>query len=296
MWIIRHTRIFISLAVIFVLAAVIILGIKGVRPSIEFTGGSAVEISYNENTPELAVVQETLDHFDFAASVQSLGDTHYLIRTRELSESDRAVLLESLTFENATPSLERLNTIGPTVGQELRSKAFLSMILVALGIIIFIAFAFRTVARPVASWKYGVIAVVALIHDVIIPLGIFALLGKEANTLLVVGLLSILGLSVNDTIVVFDRIRENLKINLEKEIVEPFKDVVGRAINQTMARSINTSMTLLVVLGVLWFVGPVATQDLALVLFLGTFFGTYSSIFVASPLLVLWNNWDQKKQ
>jgi len=288
MFIIRHKWIFVGIATFLVVASIVVIVIKGLNPGIEFAGGTVAEISY-ETAPSSSEIATALVGFDFSPIVQPYGDKHYIIRTRELSETDRGMLLAALEINGQTPSLERFNTIGPTVGKELRSKAILAVILVALAIILFIAFAFRKVTEPVSSWKYGIIAVVALVHDVIIPLAIFALLGREANTLLVVGLLSILGLSVNDTIVVFDRIRENLTINQSDRVAESFSVTVGRAITQTMVRSINTSMTILFVLAVLFFWGPAATQDLALVLFLGTFFGTYSSIFVASPLLVMWN-------
>lgn len=288
MYIIRHKWIFVGIAIVLVVASIIIVAVKGLNPGVEFTGGTVVEVSYEE-MPGTALVNEALAGFDFNPTVQPYGDNSYIIRTRELSEADRGVLLAALVINEQTPTLERFNTIGPTVGSELRSKSIIAIIIVTLGIILFIAFAFRKVAEPVSSWKYGIIAVAVLAHDVIIPLAIFVLLGREANTLLVVGLLSILGLSVNDTIVVFDRIRENLTINQHEKIDEPFGSTVGHAITQTIARSLNTNMTLLIVLAILFVFGPAATQDLALVLFLGTFFGSYSSIFVASPLLVMWN-------
>jgi len=288
MFIIKNKWIFITIAAILSLAAVVVISVKGLNLGIEFTGGSIVEVSYEE-APELATVNAALAGFDFNALVQPFGDDGYIIRTRELTEADRGVLMASLELNEQIPQLERFNTIGPTIGSELRSKALLSIILVAIAIIFFIAFAFRKVAEPVSSWKYGLIAVMSLAHDVIIPLGIFALAGKEATTLLVVGLLSIIGLSVNDTIVVFDRTRENLNENASENNKESFAKTVGRAIRQTMARSINTSLTLIAVLSALLIFGPDATKDLAFILLLGTFFGTYSSIFLASPLLVAWN-------
>jgi preprotein translocase subunit SecF len=288
MFIIKNKWIFIAIAAVLSIAAIAVISVKGLNLGIEFTGGSIVEVSY-EQAPELETINTALSGFDFNAVAQPFGENGYIIRTRELTEADRGVLLAAIKIDEQVPQLERFNTIGPTIGSELRSKALLSIILVALAIIIFIAFAFRKVAEPVSSWKYGMIAVVALAHDVLIPLGIFALLGKEATTLLVVGLLSIIGLSVNDTIVVFDRTRENLNENKSENNKEPFAQTVGRAIMQTMARSINTSLTLIAVLAALLVFGPDATKDLALVLLLGTFCGTYSSIFLASPLLVAWN-------
>lgn len=288
MFIIKNKWIFISISIVLVLAAITTILVKGLNLGIEFTGGSVVEVHYDEK-PSLEEMNSALAGFDFNAVVQPFGDESYIIRARELTEADRGVLLAAIEINNQVPQLERFNTIGPTIGNELRSKALLSIILVALAIILFIAFAFRKVTEPVSSWKYGLIAVTSLTHDVLIPLGIFALLGKEASTLLVVGLLSIIGLSVNDTIVVFDRIRENLHENKAEKNKEPFPQTVGRAIMQTIARSINTSLTLFVVLVTLFMFGPDSTKDLSFVLAIGIFFGTYSSIFLASPLLVLWN-------
>jgi preprotein translocase subunit SecF len=182
------------------------------------------------------------------------------------------------------------NSIGPSVGAELTRKAVISVILVSLAIICFIAFAFRKVSKPVSSWNYGLIAVVALLHDVIIPSGIFALLshfyGAELDTLFVVAVLTILGLSVSDTIVIFDRIRENSKEQHDNRQMD-FKTIVGSSLDQSFARSIATSMTVILVLLALVFFGPESTKYFALMLTAGMFFGTYSSIFLASPLLVL---------
>jgi preprotein translocase subunit SecF len=181
-----------------------------------------------------------------------------------------------------------------------------------LAIIVFVAWAFRSLEddeeesantkeiknkeKGPSSWSYGFIAVIALFHDIIIPTGIFIWLGLEVNSLFIVGLLSILGLSVNDTIVVFDRIREKVRIaEANPRTAVAFDQMVGESITQTMTRSINTSLTLFVALIALYFVGPAATQDLALVMILGMIVGTYSSIFLASPLLVLWQKLKGKK-
>jgi preprotein translocase subunit SecF len=246
-----------------------------------------MEVSYDER-PMLGEVNQVLDGFDFQHNVQPFGESSLIIRTRELSEADRGVLEAAIAIDGHEPNVERFNAVGPSIGKELRTKAIIALTLVAVAIVLFVALVFRHVSKPVSSWKYGIIAVFALLHDVLIPLGIFALLDKDITSLFVVGLLSILGLSVNDTIVVFDRIRENLRDQNEEDPYESFDNTVGSALKQTITRSINTSLTLVVVLLVLWIVGPFATRDLALVLLIGTVLGTYSSIFLASPLLVFW--------
>jgi preprotein translocase subunit SecF len=168
------------------------------------------------------------------------------------------------------------------------------MIIVSLATILFIAFAFRKVSKPVSSWVYGFVAISVLLHDVIIPAGFFAFMGMQVDTLFIVGLLTILGVSINDTIVVFDRIRENLHHNETKHVQEDFAHTVGKSIEQTFVRSVMTSVTTMIALGALYLFGPDATRNLAITMFLGMFFGTYSSIFIASPLLVVWNNYKNK--
>jgi len=170
--------------------------------------------------------------------------------------------------------------------------------LISLAIICFIAFAFRKVSKPVSSWKYGLIAIITLLHDVAIPVGLFVMLshyyGAELDTLFVVAVLTILGLSVSDTIVIFDRIRENLR-NQHAKTKTNFDEIVGKSLEQSYVRSICTSLTVILVLLALFFFGPVTTKYFALMLTAGMFFGTYSSIFLASPLLVLIEEWQTKK-
>lgn len=292
--IIPHKKIFLTISGLLVLAALIIVAVQGISYGIEFTGGSLMEVSYQEERPTRDTLISTIQEAGFTdVQVQPLGDTGYVIKTGPLDDQQRQTLQTAVVGEGtetvAAPdvTIERFNSIGPSIGKELRTKSLYALILISLAIVFFIAYAFRKVAKPVSSWKYGVVAVIALLHDIIIPVGILTLLGTEIDTLYVVGLLSILGLSVNDTIVVFDRIRENLSYNTENKIDEDFEVTVNEAIKQTVARSILTSLTLIVVLFALYFAGPVATQTLALVLLLGTIVGTYSSIFLASPLLTV---------
>jgi preprotein translocase subunit SecF len=185
----------------------------------------------------------------------------------------------------------QFNSVGPSIGSEIVRKSWWAIALVSLSIVSFIAFAFRHVSKPVASWKYGVVAIVTLIHDVIIPTGLFAYLGyargAEVGVFFIVAILATLGISINDTIVVFDRIRENLRLNEEQHKGESFKDVVWNSVIQTLARSINTSLTVVIMLVALFILGPESTKDFSLVLIVGMIAGTYSSVLLASPLLVL---------
>jgi len=221
----------------------------GFRLSVDFKGGTLTEVKYTEVRPMQAELESKITALDIGGfSVRPSGDTNYIIRTKELSAKERELLLGALGHGVSKLEIERQNTIGPVVGAELQNKAFKAIIVVVLMIVLFITFAFRKVSRPVQSWKYGLATIVALAHDVIIPTGIFVFLGHlygfEIDLLFITGLLAILGYSVHDTIVVFDRVRENLRINEDKE----FEVTVGKSVNQTFARSINTSVTIFIML------------------------------------------------
>lgn len=195
-------------------------------------------------------------------------------------------------------SQERFSAIGPTVGSQLATNAVWGIIAVVIAIILFVTFAFRKVSEPISSWVYGSTAIVALIHDILVPAGVFAILGytmgAQVDLLFVMALLAILGFSVNDTIVVFDRIRENLRDGYEGSEEDTFAETVGLSLEQTYARSINTSLTTLVVLAALYLLGGESTRLFSLTLLLGVIAGTYSSIFLASPLLVKFRQWQRE--
>jgi preprotein translocase subunit SecF len=287
MFVINHRKKFVGFAVALMLIAITLLTTVGLNVGIDFNGGSLLEVSYTDR-PDIEGVRESLSVLDLGAiTVRPSGDEAFVLRSKTLTPEEKNLVLATLTGEAQE---ERFNSIGPVVGEELRSKAFMAIVIVIIAIILFITFAFRRVSEPVSSWKYGLATIVALIHDILIPTGVAVLLGYylgfEVNLLFVTALLAILGYSVNDTIVVFDRVRENLLINQEDNLVEDFKEVVGRSLRQTIARSINTSLTLVFVLLTLYFFGADATKDFVLILLVGVLAGTYSSIFIASPLLV----------
>ncbi len=289
MFVIKYQKLFIGLSVAFVVLATVAIIAFGLKPGIDFTGGSALELSYTGTRPETAVIDERITNVGFGgALIQSTGEKNISIKTRELTDTERATLINAATANGTDPATqESFTTIGPSVGKELKAKAILSIVLVLVSIILFVAYAFRKVSKPVSSWKYGFAVIIALVHDIIIPTGVFALLGHlmgaEVDTLFIVALLTTLALSVSDTIVVFDRVRENIGLNSGK----PFSQIVGESLSQTFARSINTSLTVLVMVLALAIFGPSSTQLFATVLAIGMFFGTYSSVFLASPLLVL---------
>ncbi len=294
MFIIKHRNIFFIISTILVLGSLFSIFSNGLKLGIDFKGGSILEVSYVGERPDVAIVKERIgEEVLGSVLVQPTGEQGFIIRTEGSTEEDRQTLLAALVLpDGSTPTEERFNAIGPTIGAELRAKAWVAIATVVVAIIFFIAYVFRGVSYPVSSWKYGLIAIVALIHDVVIPTGIFALLGYEVDSLFVIALLAILGLSINDTIVVFDRVRENLRLKISSN----FGETVGKSLRQTFTRSINTSLTTLAVLLTLYFIGPESTKNFALVLSLGMVFGTYSSIFLASPLLVAVEKWQKEKE
>jgi preprotein translocase subunit SecF len=289
MFIIKNKFIFLGISAVVVLSALVSLAVFGLRFGIDFKGGTALEVEYLVARPQSSAISAVLADNDLRdAVVQSKGLNGLSVKSHPLSDDQRLALVKDLSIEGKYPLEQKsFSSIGPSVGRELSQKTLVAIIFVVLAIVAYIAFAFRGVSKPVASWKYGVIAIVSLLHDIIIPTGLFAVLGYisgvEVDTLFVVALLTVLGVSVSDTIVVFDRVRENLK----EMKGSSFAETVGKSLNQTFARSINTSVTTILVLVALFFLGPVATKNFALVLIVGMAVGTYSSIFVASPLLVL---------
>jgi len=292
MFIIKNKKIFIGISLTLVILSIVSVSVFGLRIGIDFKGGALTEVIYDESRPEQTIVNEKVQALNLGSVlIQPTGEKGYIVKSRDLTDIEHNLLLETLSLSGANTLKESaFNSIGPSVGRELTRKAIIAIILVSIAIICFIAYAFRKVSRPVSSWRYGLIAIVSLLHDIIIPVGIFSVLsyyfGAEVDTLFVVALLTVLGLSVSDTIVIFDRIRENL--NSEMNITKSdFGEIVGKSLSQSFVRSLSTSLSTILVLVALFFFGPETTKYFALILISGMFFGTYSSIFLASPLLVL---------
>lgn len=289
MFIIKNKFVFLTISAVIVLSSITAFCIYGLKLGIEFKGGTLLEVSYTTTRPTGEEITDVLKKDSLSdAVVQNEGEKNLSIKSHALSEEERTKLLADLSIGGSYPLTQTsFTSIGPSVGRELTHKAVVAIILVAIAIVLYIAFAFRGVSKPVSSWKYGLIAITTLVHDIAIPVGVFAVLGHfygaEVDTLFVVALLTVLGISVSDTIVVFDRIRENLK----NHIAPTFSETVGKSLSQTFVRSINTSLTVILVLFALFFFGPSTTKNFSLVLIIGMFFGTYSSLFVASPLLTI---------
>jgi preprotein translocase subunit SecF len=294
----KNLKYFFILPALLSLAAVISISLWGLKPGIDLSGGALLQVTYPSGRPTVEQIQTVVKPLNIGeVRAQPTGQSGYILRERSLTPTEKLSLDKALGTLGTTHE-DQYTSVGPVIGAELLQKGLIALALVTLCIILFIAFAFRHVSKPVASWKYGVVAIITLAHDVLIPTGLFAFLGfyngAEVDSLFIVGLLTILGISINDTIVVFDRIRENLRLNEEHRKREAYDEVVGRSIMQTLARSINTSLTVVIVLAALYFIGPSSTHDFALTLIVGMIAGTYSSIFLASPLLVVWDKWSRK--
>ena len=267
----------------------------GLKPGIDLAGGSMLQVAYTERPAieEVNVKLATLNYGEIR--VQPSGENDFILRQKELAPEEKDALMEALGSFCEVSEVQ-FNSVGPSIGEEIVQKSWWAIALVSLSIIAFIAFAFRHVSEPVASWKYGVVAIVTLLHDILIPTGLFAYLGyargAEVGVFFIVAILTTLGVSINDTIVVFDRLRENLRLNEEKRRTEVFGDVVWRSIVQTMTRSINTSLTVVIMLVALFVLGPDSTKDFSLTLIVGMIAGTYSSVLLASPMLVQLERWQ----
>lgn len=287
MFIIKYKAFFISLSILLIIASFALMKTYGIKKGIDFTGGSVVDITYTGEVPALPL--NGLESQDI--SLYKTGDKSYrFISSKTYEEVANAVTAFGNPSGSTPFEFTQVSTVGPSLGAEMTKKAIIAIVVVVLAILAFIAFAFREVSNPLPSWKYGVIAMVTLIHDIIVPTGAYVILshkyGAEVDTLFVIALLTIVGISISDKIVVFDRIRENLK-SFSKN--SSFNEVVGASLKQTFTRSVNTSVTVVLALLALYFFGPVTVKYFTLTLIIGMVVGTYSSIFVASPLLTIWN-------
>ena len=288
--IIGRKNIFLAVAVVMVAASLVAIAAFGFRQGIDFSGGTLWKMTVPDGNPaDLSAFLAENGVHDPKVNYDPASGSFLVRMPAADSETSHERLSGALQAEY--PGWEELSyqSIGPSVGRELRNKSLTAIVLVLVGISLYIAFAFRKVYRPLSSWTYGTMTLASLFHDVAIPAGLLAVLGRyrgiEIDSNFVVALLVVIGFSVHDTIVVFDRIRENLLLDRGRT---GFGETVDTSINQTLARSINTSLTLVLVLLALYFVGPLTLRYFILTLLVGTVAGVYSSIFVASPLLYLW--------
>ncbi len=298
--IIQKRKIFLTLSSLAAIASVVILVVWGLHFGIDFTGGSSLELQFTNYKPSLSEIQNTLKDVGLHNLIVQPTNDSVILRFQDNTEKVHQLVvkkLQDLAASKKGVGFKELqfDSVGPSIGQELKSKSFNTTAIVFIMIILYISLVFRKVSKPVSSWKYGVAAIIALIHDILFILGVFVILGHyfsvEINTPFIAAVLTVLGYSVSDTIIVFDRIRENLP-----KSQDDFETTVNRSVNQTITRSINTSLSSILALLAVLFFGGSTIKDFALALVIGIFIGTYSSIFVASPVLVIWNNITHKRK
>lgn len=290
----RWTKFFFTFSGVVSLVAIAALVIFGLRPGIDFKGGTITELEFRQEYDIATVRQQLVEQGIGNFQAQPSGGNAVLIKTEALEKEKHDQVLEALRSSVGEFEEKRFESIGPVIGQELTRNAFYQLVLVSLGIVLYIAYAFRKVQRPITPIKFGVTAVIALVHDLLVVLGVFAILGHyfgvEVDSMFVTAMLTVLGFSVHDTIVVFDRIRENLKVHAGNSL----DFIINHSISQTIVRSLNTSLTVLFVLLALLLFGGETIRYFVLALLIGIAVGTYSSIFVASPLLVAWHRWGAR--
>lgn len=290
LWVIKYRKVFYAITILIVGVSAAALIIFGLNFGIDFTGGTIWKMEFKNTTPSVGQINSTLLKEGLEPSVtQPVGERGFILRFRPLEESQHQQALSALKTNFGDLEELEFSAIGPSIGKELRDKAVYAIVLSILATIIYIAWAFRKVERVISSWAYGTLAVAAMVHDVFLPLGVFAVLGKffnvEITSAFVAAILTIAGYSINDTIVVLDRVRENLR----RHTHDDFNELVAASLKQTLARSINTTLTTILALVAIYFFGGESTKSFALALIIGIVSGAYSSIFIASPLLVTWS-------
>lgn len=293
----KKRKIFFTLSGFLVIASIVLIVFLKPKIGIDFAGGTLMELQFNNDVTQENIT-EKIKNLDFISNVivQKTDNNQYLIRINNINKESLDQLSSSINSEVGEYTEIRMETVGPTISKDTTEKAIWAVIIASIAIILYIAYAFRKVPKPASSWRFGTTAIIALIHDIIITVGIFVLLsyffGFEIDSLFIVAMLTILGYSVNDTIVIFDRIRENLKTSSHRL---SFAEIVNQSLIQSITRSLNTSITLILVLLSLLILGGESIKPFVSLLLAGAIIGTYSSIFLAPPILIVWQEKVEKK-
>lgn len=293
----KYRKFYYTLSASLALASILSLGIFGLNFGIDFKGGSLMEIEFSVDRPAQEKINEKLAVFDLGEMIiQEIGDKGLVLRFKDIDEALHQNIVNTLK-EFGDFSELRFDSVGPVIGDETKQKSLWAILLVVILILVYVAWAFRRISLPLKSWQYGIAAIIALFHDVLISMGAISFLGHflniEIGAPFIAALLTILGYSVNDTIVVFDRIRENI---LRRGHTFDFADVINKSVAETYVRSLNTSLTTLFALIAVFIFGGATIQYFALTLIIGIAVGTYSSIFLASPLLFSWSMINLRKK
>jgi preprotein translocase subunit SecF len=283
--IVGKRTLFFLISEVVILIGIISLAVFGLQPGIEFSSGSIMTVSFAQEVDQSELKQELVNLGYSNVIVQHTAEGDFIIRTQELTEEEKTALESALAERFGFPAERGFYSVSPMVAEETTRNAIIAVAVAAAGILLYVTWAFRRMPKP---FHYGACAIIALVHDVLVVLGIFSILGAildwEINLMFITGVLAVIGYSVNDTVIIFDRIRENLTRGISSD----FAAVVNTSLVETMSRSLNTCLTtLFVVLALMLFVGA-SIQNFAVVMFIGIVAGTYSSICIASPLLIVW--------
>jgi len=274
---IKNRRIAYIIPAVIILVGLISIIFQGFNYGIDFAGGTLIQINFNESI-STAEVRDVLDDFNLGQStIQNLSGNEFVIRTERIDIEKRKEILAAFKENLGELEVLRVETVGPVIGENLKKLALYALLFAFVGIILYITVRFE--------FKFSIASILALLHDCMIVLGIFSLLGKEITIPIIAAVLTIVGYSLNNTIVILDRLRENIKFKTK----ETFENLINLSINQSLSRTINTALTTILPVLALYFFGGNILSDFALALFLGMIAGTYSSIFIASPLLLGWN-------
>ena len=290
----KYSKSYYILSGLLALAAISCFSIFGLKFGIDFAGGSILEADF-EARPENSVIQEKLKDLNLGdLTIQPTGENGVILRLKEVDETTHQQILSELGQISGVEE-KRFESVGPVIGRELRQKTIILVVVSLIALLIYIAISFRKVAFPFSSWQFGIISIIALFFDVLLPIGVFALLGKFYNTQfnipIITALLTILGYTINDKVIVFDRVRENISRIKGMD----FTALVNRSLNEILFRSLSTGACSLLVLFFVFFLGGETLKYFALTLIIGIIVGTYSSLFLASPLLVSWLKRKEKK-
>ena len=290
----RYKKYFFLLSVFLILGSLASLFVFGLKFGVEFTGGSILEIEYLEERPSNIEITQELADFDLGETIQPAGEKRVIIRMREIDEKTHQEIFQRLK-EKKELEEKRFESIGPMISRELRDKTTTILILASLAILSYIALAFRKVSYPIAGWQYGIGSVLAIFHDLLITLGVFSLLGffynVEITIPIIIALLAIVGHSIDDTIVAFDRIRENLFFDRKKT----FNEIINKSLNQAFKPIMSTTFTTLLIITSLFIFGGETLKYFSLALIVGFLAGAYSSIFLIIPLFGNLARWKEKR-
>jgi len=292
---IKHTKIYLIISSLFILLSVIILVAFGLQFGIDFTGGSILEVEYQDSRPSNQEITEKLAGLELGETViQPTGERGIILRMKEVSEEQHQEILGQLKENRGLEEL-RFEAVGPVVGKELRQKTIILIIASFIALLFYVAFAFRQISQSISPWQYGIISILAIFFDILITISVFSLLGKlyniQFNISIITALLTIMGYTINDKIIIFDRIRENL---LRSHKVVNLGELINQSLNQVIGRSLSTGFCTILVLILISLFGGETLRYFSITLIVGIVIGTYSSIFLAPFVLVGWLKWRKK--